>query len=567
MSTPGLPRTLRRPSSSISTPGTPTVGDIPELVGAIVRFVAPRELLIDTQWSITPERLVQKRAIRRDLYALLNTSGIFVQHALDGLWYSVESLRVIFNLLGVPKSHSPSVVVPGHNWVMLPELHIPEDLYSGLSLEVIKEYVSALDMNFIMSCTRRIRCLRIDGRDLTVNLIDVLFHFFPPGSTRLIPNLHILVWRIGVEQHACWKFRSLSLFLSDTIQKLHIFHVGWCERCVKPHERRQVLHGLSTMTSLQELHFMPWGHFHYYSYMDLHSPNLTNIISAIPQGEIRVLRCQFSLQDGAMKRVSMMPKLRVLDINSSLEGSVALFPPPAATFRALEDVAIDLMNIPQCIAFLEFLPSASQLTSVKIGHKIPAQENQVADLCLCIANTCSPATLHCIAIKVSENRPLPPSPPLGLLPIPVTTTSVAPLLAFGSLTIFHFAGCVIDWDDQLIRDMAQAWPSLINLTVRADLPWQTGPQTSQITLFSLASLAEFCPHLEYVNLAMHSWSQRYKAPVRDWDHGNTAQRVTVFMRVWMQQLDNIAIRFVQGVFPNVQQINCDWEDWKEEDEE
>ncbi|KAJ7060496.1 hypothetical protein C8F01DRAFT_988477 [Mycena amicta] len=386
----------------------------------------------------------------RDLAALARTCRTFSDVALDALWLEPRSMNAIIKCLP-PTAWSESSF---HSSGKFPQIRpLTEEDW-----KTAEKYIS------------RVQSLRLDVDESAVGFppketLTAIACCFPRGT--MFPNLRKLWWK----PHPWWEvFTLLHLFVGPRMTSLEIR--------IDSAGIRWLPTQLISMTNLENLRL--W---------------------AISRGRLgEPIR---PVSSSLVKHLSQIQTLQLPSIDAS-------------AFRALSDGDLGIISLPgdprpfPTLHFLALSGGGTQVHDFAVSliraipelwlrriQVFPSNEAPLGDtlsrLYSTIAFHVSPATLEHIEMGDAGYLGGRPNPGT-VLDYVVRGAALRPLFRFTNLTFVFLETCVgFDIDDEVMWDLAAAWPNLEELSLRSGSPRAQVP--SRATLDALRALAKYCPHM------------------------------------------------------------------------
>ncbi|KAJ7441095.1 hypothetical protein FB451DRAFT_1441522 [Mycena latifolia] len=318
------------------------------------------------------------------------------------------------------------------------------------------------DWNRVRIYNYRVKELAIETAELDADFFRTLACAAPDSF--LFPNLRILSWT--VEDDGFFPF--CRPFLPPTLNSITLI-------------LQDSASDLSMLSTLRVSH-----------------PNLTEVHLHVPESPVSVsvisnALCAWNcltkltvatLDANALVHIASLPQLTHLELNRyvppiSAERLCALM--PAQAFPALQHLDIGSDSLQSAFALIAHV-SSPRLRALHINNRqaAPAAAWEASLRLLTRLPSLRPSRHRRRQIYPQPARPPPPaaSPP------PFYRAPTTPL--------------GIDLDDAALEEMSGAWPRLERLALRAPPP----PRTPRTTLRAVAHLAEHCPHLCSVQMAL-----------------------------------------------------------------
>jgi hypothetical protein len=157
------------------------------------------------------------------------------------------------------------------------------------------------------------------------------------------------------------------------------------------------------------------------------------------------------------------------------------------------------------------------------------------------------AALSCIGVEEDGNQR-----PADIASYILSSEALRPLLAFNNLTSISYQLYPgVDFDDDFLEEMAQAWPSLHTLQFDTDVLLVSPPQA---TLKCLIPFARNCPDLETLGVRMNATHVPEFTQVR----GDRLSHPLDYMYLGTSRIDtenegSIAA-FISNLFPDLQDM-------------
>lgn len=324
----------------------------------------------------------------------------------------------------------------------------------------------------------RVKKLAIETAQLDADFFRTL-EISVPGSF-LLPNLRILSWTVEDDGF----FLFCRIFLPPTVISVSV-----------------VLQDCTPDLSL-------------FSTLGVSHPHLADIHVDVPasSSSVRVVSntlCAWkflkkltvvTLDEIALVHIAGLPQLEDLQLQSYIpplnsERLSRLIPVPAfPALRLLEIIGDTIESAFSLVAHI----SSVQFDELHINTSQCTSSYAWKEAFITLEHLPSRQNLSSISLWQRDNRP----------PVPVSMAdkyildpeTIAPLLNFGNLvnlSLQPFFG--LDLDDPMVHRMAVAWPFLETLELGAE---RAAPRPPRATLRSLVYLAEHCPNLHSLQLAI-----------------------------------------------------------------
>ncbi|KAJ7495479.1 hypothetical protein FB451DRAFT_1550881 [Mycena latifolia] len=458
------------------------------------------------------------------LNVLSRTSKDFQEPALNELWRSQETFAHILRCM------------PQDLWNMVVTVGAVDEL------DVVRP-IALTDWERPLFYLNRIRSLVCNASDTpSADLFATLSLCLP--QEHFFPNLYTLVWNYSEEST---RFPYIRLLLSPHITNLEI--------------------ELGNVVS----------HFSLIPTLGLKCPHLTTatIVSSFADEMPADNRLRASTSE-FVRQLDKIEWLRVSHIDQSALEHIALLPSltsltieslhqltPFAVSTPLSDTSV-FVNLAKLEVYLESSQVATDLTKALSHSSLTAlnititQASTVSDLSLLyhmIAVSCSPSLLRQlqigapVAIIGSANDHKMPC------------AAFEPLFPFTNLEIVWFySPGGFDLDDDLLREMARAWPNLVQLTFYNGFNLRI---SSRITLAGLRPFARHCLKLKSLAFVIDASD----VPIPESGLGiRINQPVLVLLMVGHSPIvrPSSVARFISGLFPNVQTLQTGLEGVVEE---
>ncbi|KAJ7605444.1 hypothetical protein DFH06DRAFT_1385070 [Mycena polygramma] len=394
---------------------------------------------------------VQPATHKRDLAAVARTCTTFRDLALDHLWTSTTLLRLLTRCM---PSDLWAVDTVEEQWMRKHTMRHLRPIYAS-------------DRDRLRLYAPRVKKL-VSGWDAW-SLQKVFPSLSLSWPETLLQNLQALDWRNDEVD-----FQYIHLFLRPTLT-----------RVLTRLPSKSAYSLLSTLTEK--------------------CPKLTNIslwadrfalrpvsrfILALQLVEILSVPC---LEQDALEHLAELPTLRSLHLQSPPDITVSRRA-RTPTFPALHKLSISRSSVGFIIQLLRMFQNVPLETCYIIFLDFLTAP-EIRSLLDALTASISPSTLTNFTVEF-ENDPLDEVNPAVHLVLPDT---VRLLLSFGNLTHLSLAStlALFDFDDELVSQMAHAWPRIETLDLSASFPVHT-PRTTPACLLSFA---RHCPRLFSLTMA------------------------------------------------------------------
>ncbi|KAJ6596314.1 hypothetical protein DFH09DRAFT_1024146 [Mycena vulgaris] len=394
---------------------------------------------------------------RRSLAALARTCQGLRDPALDAIWHSQRSLVPLLKCL------------PRHIWLNPVEDKRPLK---------IRHPITPDDWQRVQIYSHRVKKLSVDVAELDAEFFRTI-ELSAPASF-LLPNLRILSWTVEDEGF----FPFCRLFLPPSLNRVTL-----------------VLQ--DSPPDLSMFSTLPMSH-----------PDLTEIRLDMPAStsSVRVLSnaiCAWksitklavpTLDETGLLHIATLPQLQELHMQCYVPPNTpeclrALLPARCfPVLRHLDIVSDTLQSASSLIAHI----SSTRLREVHINADQCAPSSTWKEAFNILAQL--PSHAHLASLSLCQRSNVPPIPVNIVEKYILGPQTISPLLSLGSLTnllLQPFYG--LDLDDETLHQMAAAWPRLEILELGGE---RATPRPPRATLRALVYLAEHCPTLHSVQLAL-----------------------------------------------------------------
>ncbi|KAJ7500880.1 hypothetical protein B0H11DRAFT_1800210 [Mycena galericulata] len=450
------------------------------------------------------------RPKQRALASLARTCTLFQGPALSLLWKTQVSLEPILRCMPSDLFHDVR-----HEGRLIRRLLRPI-----VETDFVRLYIYA----------PRVKNLLLGYRDIGVfsEILPVL-NFCLPGGL-LFPNLQVLRWRQSVSQLAYMKPlfppkpTSISLTYDASNGNLSLLstlatacpgltHVFLSPRPDQTQEERNRVASLF----IRGLHH----------------------IESLTMG---------TLDMATFEHLARLPRLTSLRLARFPGGFLSSPTPSYRMFPHLRNLAMGSVHVELATKFLRMCPRTS-FTSLEVDFSAPCLVAQTVEFYTALKASCLHSSLTSLALNNYSEIPA-----AGRKEFLVTGRSLHILGCFinlRELTIRSFPG--FDLDDTLVTELAPAWRNLLSLELQTSVL----PVPSRLTLESLRSLAQHCPHLHTLTVDFNATS----LPPRSSDP-RLAQESLKTLHVESSPISGWSrvARFLSGLFSDLESITTDRED-------
>ncbi|KAJ7110701.1 hypothetical protein C8R43DRAFT_1139272 [Mycena crocata] len=397
---------------------------------------------------------------RRNLVSLARTCQALRDTALDAIWHTQKSLLPLVKCL------------PPHIWEEVLEK-------KGRTLRLL-EPITPDDWTRVQMYDHRVKKLAIESAELDANFFRALELSAPEPF--LLPNLRVLSWTIEDDGY----FPFCRLFLPPTLVTVVL-----------------VLQDCTPDLSL-------------FSTLRLSHPHLTDIHVDVPPSpaSVRVISSAVSawkfikkltvvsLDEGALTHIANLPQLQDLQMQSYVPPTVCYkslaMITPSKHFPALQHIDISSDTVQSAFSLIAGV-SSEELRQLHINAE-GCSVSEAWEVSLAALERL-PSRPHLTSLSLSQRTNNLPSLPVSLLNRYILgPRTLASLLTFSSLVKVLLHPCFgFDLDDATIHQMATSWPCLEILELGGERDTPRRPRT---TLRSIVYLAEHCPQLHSLQLAV-----------------------------------------------------------------
>ncbi|KAJ7477984.1 hypothetical protein B0H11DRAFT_2028948, partial [Mycena galericulata] len=248
------------------------------------------------------------------------------------------------------------------------------------------------------------------------------------------------------------------------------------------------------------------------------------------------------------EHLARLPRLTSLRLATFPGGFLSSPTPSYQMFPHLRNLAMGSVHVELATKFLRMCPRTS-FTSLQVDFSTPCLVAQTVEFYNALKASCLHSSLTSLTLNNYSAVPV-----AGRKECLVTGRSLHILGCFKNLRkliIRSFPG--FDLDDTLITELAPAWRNLRILELQTSVL----PIPSHLTLESLRSLAQHCPHLQTLTVDFNATS----LPPRSGDPRLTQESLeTLHVESSPISRWSRVARFLSGLFSNLETITTDRED-------
>ncbi|KAJ7089912.1 hypothetical protein C8R44DRAFT_957724 [Mycena epipterygia] len=452
----------------------------------------------------------------KDLAALARTCTTFHDIALDALWWYQYT---IVNLIRcMPADLWDTVLVHG------------TDATLRLSRPIV-----ASDWTRLLHYSHRIKNLTCGDHPMYPNLSEVFerLRLGVPGDD-LLPNLETLTW----DHYGGIHPSHIHLFLGPRIRAIHL---GYCdpdtEEAVLPILARRVPTLRSVVINILQLEIGENRHPH---------------VSAFLQALSRVRSIMVSngtLDAAALLHLGQLTTLEKLNI--ILPDSMS-FPGinDGTLFSNLQAVALHIGSVELLTTFMQTW-AKPPITSIELSSTAYPAPEAFEEIYTLLAARCAHESLRSLTLQVFE------APPNATDLSIHSGTSFQHLFCFANLVSLSITALIkLDLDDEMITDMARAWPQLEKLEI-STYPFHR-PRS---TLLGLHALAQHCPRLRKLEML-------FNASIVPPPPTPSDCRLVVLEVSRSPIADALPVaRFISAIFPHVREVTTDLDGYAAADDD
>ncbi|KAJ6533432.1 hypothetical protein DFH09DRAFT_1370055 [Mycena vulgaris] len=411
----------------------------------------------------------------RDLARVARTSTIFLNSALDVLWRHQGTLLNLLRTMPNDLWNISGTRIDGEE----EEGDDFDDPMIDLHIS-LRRAVTLSDWDRFLFYSSRVKSFSDDdqGSIQTAEVFETLSSWFPVGH--LFPNLQKLNWWITAES-----FNHFHLLLSPGITDLQITI-----------EHDAHLSILSTMVATcRDLTTFHLGTPRVSSAAAI-AP-ISNFVCTLRHVESLVV---VGLDQAALSHIAQLPNLRYLWLMSSGKAIPSLQPPSGSLhFPSLK--TLECETIEDAPAFLETLGRClTELILISRAWRVTPTKSTIQRFYSALATHCSHSSFQ--KLTVPRGPFLPPISPDQLEMYSVGGEILEPLFGFRNLVMVSLSHRVgVDLNDELVADMARAWPRIEVLHLPPDDDYRI---SLRLTLAGVSSFATHCPLLRELSIAFDS---------------------------------------------------------------
>ncbi|KAI5890677.1 uncharacterized protein SCHCODRAFT_02350880 [Schizophyllum commune H4-8] len=458
------------------------------------------------------------------LAALATCCRAFYMPAVSALWRDLNTLMPL--LLSLPHDLW-STENEGHRFVCV--LDIPESNTLLTLVKVASRPVKPKDLQRFFHYTSMVRTLRVSW------LPDATCHAALELScpTPLLPNLRRLEWGLDASSQ---RFHQILFFLSPTIVCLHL-HIPSAVHALSllprlpilcPGVRDVRLQGIMRNTAEDQL--------------DL-------VSNAVCQWEGLQVVSMPHLSNEDLPRLASVPELAELTLYCPHSGVQEIPRVGRSAFLALRSLSICPTFMEYGVLLIRAIPKL-RLHRLSITFFDTNSWHEWSSIIAAIISTCDRTTLSELDIDESAEYDIEQLVAAGdTSPWPRafdyrTMQLLVSFTALTDLSLVCWGGFLLN--DAEIHSLAQAWPQLVSLKLRAGRIMRP----FACTLCALISFAQCCPHLRHLALDLDACSPAYEQT----DKHGARQRTLRYLDVDRSPIKSaIAVAaFITTVFPDIQ---------------
>ncbi|KAF7329241.1 F-box domain-containing protein [Mycena kentingensis (nom. inval.)] len=414
------------------------------------------------------------------LAALARTSTVFMEPALNRLWYSLVDINQLLKCLPVDA------------------LDCFPDIYDEIQIELTRELVPA-DWDRVLRYAHRVKSVHLDYQMnfRSFSVLETISDAFPSNS--LFPNVTHFSWSpepdLGV-------FQYMRPLLGP--------HLNWVELTLSPSELAEVP-DLPIPFSALEILRINFDHHSFESINDLQGldeevwfslSQIPRVLSVtLPTPDLDTIALFANLVSIKTLSVTGLENL-CYDSDSDEEENAANRDLPDKALSSIPTVAFGGADYEQGVNVLKLFPQwaveSFSFSITKLNAK-PALAS-TRGMYGAVASRLSQESLKHLRLGISREfrpsaRPVPPTPAeLANLAVPGSDLRV--LFCFSGLTTVNINTPIgFQLDDPMIWELAQAWPHLTELELGTGSNFIGMPGPPPATLDALRAFALFCPKL------------------------------------------------------------------------
>ncbi|KAJ6481984.1 hypothetical protein C8R45DRAFT_1003695 [Mycena sanguinolenta] len=400
---------------------------------------------------------------RKALLALASTCKVLLAPALDTLWRDQNSIVPWLSCFPEDLFNMPPALASEESPLRLIRPLAPEDWERS-------------DLNAV-----RVEKLSFEFETRFAQVFPALSISFPSGS--IFPRLRNLSWSSTSEED----FSYIRIFLAPGLSSISITYEPSIVNCF-------LLSTLAkTCSQLADVEI---------DFADNVDPSdslavdsTSQFLQSLRRVESLTVQC---VDLPALKHIGQLHGLTYLCLHYLPDGPHPhLHGPPL--FRSLRNLTLTIAELPMTIHIIR-MGSQIPLESLSLGMAdfYPAEKTE--ELYNALAGSCSHASLIELTISCPGGHQDRTSGP-NASRYAINSHSLRILFCFGNIETLSITSPVeLDISDSTLRDAARAWPRLERIELK--LFHDNRPRTSRLTVQSLYSLAEYCPRLRSVQIAI-----------------------------------------------------------------